>query len=188
LQEVSWDGEYVQIVIGTYGPAANSRRGIDDWLFKVCMPLIRDGVELPLFRGVDDRGLERALAAGIDVRPPDHHWYAAELEKALEYGGDHPAILIIDSAKADRTWREVAVDAPAEEHADARRFTQHNPLTRRDGQRMLYTRLPPTDSRQGSEYELSYAYYIPGDATDALIGYIRCVPAPLPSTAERSYP
>lgn len=156
-------------------PAFNRRKEIGDWM-DGCIVSARANYEgagrLPLFRGVDRASLERALRQGIDVVPTDAHWYGADLEKALEYGGDYPAILIIDANKVERPFREIASDAPDDAHREASEWAKGQPMPSRDGRWLLYSRLPKEDSRRGSPYELQYSWYIPGEAREALIGVI----------------
>ena len=171
----------LSIKVKTKGPPANFRHHIEDWFFKsIILPTLSNGgadIGLPLFRGVDSKGLQRALSNGIDVVPTDHHWFGGDLGKAIEYGDDYPNVLIIDVKRVERTYRQISVDAPLYEHDDARRFAGSEPIRSRDGTRMLYSRLPMTNNRRGSAYELEFAFYIPADAKDALIGYIECAPA-----------
>ncbi|ANN55971.1 hypothetical protein A9174_03780 [Mesorhizobium loti NZP2037] len=147
------------------------------WFFRsIAIPALKAGAAqvMPLFRGVDPISLQTALRQGIDVTPTDHHWYGDSLEKALEYGGDYPSLLIIDGSRTERTFCEIRVDEPASEHEAGRQLSGHEPIKSRDGSRLLYSRLPPSDKRRGSEYEFAYAHYIPGNASEALIGYIAC--------------
>jgi hypothetical protein len=175
--EAGRDGELLKIIIATGGPAMAMRDAIEEWFLPIMIAASKGSGSWPIFRGVDEEALARALANGIDVVPSDHHWYGAELDKALEYGGDHPSVLIIDGARVARTWRELRLDAPTAEHEEASRFAAGEPMISEDGIWVLYSRLPAEDRGRGTAYEKDYAYYIPGDARDALIGYIQCVPA-----------
>ncbi len=171
----------LKIKVTTTGPSCDLCEDIDRWFRRsISFPTVRKGqpdVGLPVFRGIDAKGLERALSNGIDVAPTDHHWFGSDLAKALEYGGDYPNVLIMDVKRIERTYRYLRVDAPQDEHEIARRFAGSEPIRSRDGTRLLYSRIPTTDSRRGSAYELEFAFYIPGNAKDALIGYIECAPA-----------
>lgn len=158
------------------GPAFRFRNEIKDAVFPLLSRAKRGLYSWLLYRGVDQSGLERAREAGIDVRPTDHHWFGdAYLDKALEYGGDYPAVLVIDPAHAQKTWRELPVDAAQEEHAAARAFAPVEPWTSKDGTKIWYSRLPPDDRRRASDYETNYSYCIVGDPKEALLGYVQCV-------------
>lgn len=169
----------LRITLSLPSPAFNHRRKIDDWMFNCTLEALKraskSGVsKLPLFRGVDKASLERALRNGIDVEPTYMHWYGADLEKALEYGGDNPAVLIIDGACAQRPFRDVPIHASGSAHAEAQRWAASEAIASEDGQSMRYSRLPLGDSRRGSSYETTYAWYLPGNPLDALLGVIEC--------------
>lgn len=179
VTKIALDGALVKIVLALNGKAFDHRQEIDRWMFDVVLTAFKAAelpTVLPTFRGVDDAALERALTQGIDVVPSDSHWYGAELEKALEYGGDYPSVLMIDSSYIQRPWRVVPSDAPQEKHSAARGWAPLQPLVASDGSHTFYSRLPLSDRSRGSDYEKAYAWYIPGDARDALVGYIQCVP------------
>lgn len=125
------------------------------------------------FRDVAQPGQRRLLELGVVVQQlVDALWYASDLVKATEYGGEYPAILMIDTVHAKRTWLELPVDAPPEAHAAARAFAPVEPLTSADGSHVFYSRLPPQDSARTSAYERHYAYCISGDPSEALLGYV----------------
>ena len=169
--------DLLRITLKLPSAAFNHRRKIDDWMFDCSLTAIvktSGHLQLPLFRGVDRASLERVLQNGIDVVPTDMHWYGADLEKALEYGGDYPHILIIDGALAQRTFRTVAADAPSREHRYARKWSGAAPISTSNGARHHYSPLPVGDSRRGSNYEIAHAWFIPGDPFEALLGIIEC--------------
>ena len=91
----------------------------------------------------------------------NHHWYGDALEKALEYGGDYPNVLILDAGRCERTFREIMIDAPANDHEAARQFAQGEPMKSRDGTRLLYSRLPVTDPGRGSSDEFDSCPFYP---------------------------
>ena len=176
VTDVRKDSGLLRIVLTLEMPAFNYRKAIDSWLFDCVLKTKMKDPErrfpLPEFRGVNASSLERALRTGIDVEPSNAHWYGSYLEKALEYGGDYPAVLIIDSACIERPFRQIAADAPEEKHAEARAWSVGEPV--RSGDWINYSRLPVDDIKRGSPYEAAYAWYIPGDAKEALIGVIEC--------------
>ena len=161
-------------------PAFFCREAIDSWMFDCVLHAHAhcDSEEfaLPIYRGVDAQSAARALANGIDVFPLDAHWYGSSLEKALEYGGDYPQVLIIDGRAAERTQRQVSATAAQADHDAARAWAGSDGFAVRGGW-MRYSRLPETDSRRGSDYEVAHAWFIPGDPKSALLGIISCKPS-----------
>jgi hypothetical protein len=93
--------------------------------------------------------------------------YVNFLGKALEYGGEEKLILCYDEARLDTTFREVPTSTPAEKLA---RLLERFPtrLTSDDGQMFWYSRLPDTDKRIATPYEVAYARWIPEDPWAAL--------------------
>lgn len=182
VTDVRQEAGLLRIVLTMDKPAFHYRKAIDDWMSK-CVREARvkvssDRFQLPIFRGVKAPLLETVLHVGIDAEPTDRHWYGDELDKALEYGGDYPAVLIIDGNRIERPVRDVAADAPAHEHAAAKAWSVGDPARVRDGKYLRYSRLPINNSKRGTSYETSYAWYIPGDPMEALLGVIECRPSP----------
>lgn len=177
-RSVSFENRLLRIEVATGPGPFSEARTIDTWFFDIFAAAHRavGQVPLPLFRGIDRASLARAVLHGIDMLPTDRPFFAAHLEKALEYGGDYPAILMIDPSKTDRPWRELRVDAHSDEHTAARAFAGNDPMTSTDGTKLWYSRLPEIYPGRASDYELAYAHYIPGEARDALIGYLDFVP------------
>jgi hypothetical protein len=68
-----------------------------------------------IFRGVALSRLGTVLRQGIDVTPSHAPFYAEDFEKAWEYGGWPKMILALNPGQLDRTFREVASDAPLAE-------------------------------------------------------------------------
>jgi hypothetical protein len=177
--DVRNDDDLLRIVLTLDQPAFDRRKEVDEWMFGCTAQALAkvDGAKrLPLYRGVDRVSFERALRAGIDVEPTDAHWYGADLEKALEYGGAYPAVLIIDGNRVERPYRNVAVDASDEAHREAKAWARGTPILSENGQWLKYSRLPESDNRRGSPYEAAHSWYIPGDAREALLGVIECMP------------
>lgn len=153
---------------------------IDSWMFDcVCVASGRcdqRGTAFPIYRGVDHEAFGRAIESGIDVIPSDAHWYGGPLEKALEYGGDYPHVLMIDGGAVESTSRQVAASAPQADHDAARVWAGSQGWEGRGGW-VNYSRLPETDNARGTDYETAYAWFIPGDPKAALLGVISCSPA-----------
>lgn len=180
VTDVRQEAGLLRITLKMDQPAYFNHAPIDHWMSK-CVREARikvssDRFALPIFRGVKVPLLERVLRAGIDVEPTNAHWYGGELEKALEYGGDYPAVLIIDGNRIERAVLDVEADAPAHEHVAAKAWSVGDPARVRDGKYLRYSRLPIDNSKRGTSYETSYAWYIPGDPKEALLGVIECRP------------
>lgn len=178
VTEVREEDGLLRVVLTLDRPAFNFGKEVADWMtdceYDARRTLIGSKVALPEFRGVDSESLGRALRHGIDVEPTDSHWYGAHLEKALEYGGDYPAVLIIDGNCIARPFRQIAADAPEEKHAAALAWAGSDGCSDNDHRWVHYSRLPAADLNRGSGYETAYAWYIPGDAKEALLGVIEC--------------
>ena len=180
VTEIREEAGLLRIVLTLDAPAFNLRKDISDWMLECVIQAFVSSrgqdLALPLFRGVDRAARERALQAGIDVHPTDARWYGSDaLEKALEYGGQYPDVLIIDGNCVKRPFRELDANAPEADHAEARAWANSDGMPDSYTGRILYSRLVgPDDGRRGSPYEAAYAYYIPGDAKQALIGIIEC--------------
>jgi len=177
VEAIGRDDDLLRIDISTGRLDGVRRREIDRWFSKsITLPSLKTGrlQTRPLFRGVDGKSLQTALRQGIDVIPANHYWHGSFLDKALEYGGDYPNVLLLDASRCERTFREIKIDAPENDHEAARQFAQGEPMKSRDGTKLLYSRIPATDPARGSSYEFAHAHFIPGDASQALIGYLAC--------------
>lgn len=179
ISEVSEDQGRLRVILALDKPAFDYRKAIESWMFDTVVDAITklSITALPEFRGIDRPSLNRALETGIDVSPTNAHWYGGPLDKALEYGGDYPAVLLLDSRQIERTFRDLSIEAPALEHEIARAWAVGDPIPSGNGQYLRYSRLPLNDRGRGTAYETSYAWYIPGDPKEALLGYILCEPA-----------
>lgn len=178
VSDVREEDGLLRVVLTLDQPVFDSRKKIHNWLFDctVAARKLHLGASrnLPIFRGLDELSLNRALRTGIDVEPSDRHWYGDALEKALEYGGDYPAVLIIDGNRTKRPYRDVPVDAPADDHAAAKTWSGGDALVSSNGKFLRYSRLPVNDINRGSSYETAYGWYIPDDPKEALLGVIEC--------------
>jgi hypothetical protein len=178
--DVREESGILRIVLTLDRPVFDYRQSLEKWMFGCVLDALElsgANLELPLFRGIDQSSLERALRYGIDVQPTNAHWYGDALEKALEYGGDYPAVLIIAGRCVERPYRTLAVDASVEDHVAAKAWAVGDAMQSENGQWLRYSRLPINDRQRGSPYETAYSWYIPGDAKIALLGVIECVPS-----------
>ena len=119
------------------------------------------------FRGVSIDRLQNVLDNGIDVLPTDSVIYADSYSKAWEYGGMPKVVLALKWAGLDRTWRELPAATPEAEIA-ALRLQFGTEVRSDDGSRIWLSRLPDSDRRVGTDYETSYARWIPGNPFDCL--------------------
>ena len=122
-------------------------------------------------RGVGLDRLPLVLASGIDVQPADAVVYVDELDKALEYGGEEKLILILDPNNLASTWEEVDASLDPKRLSDLRSRYQTE-LRSEDGRTVWFSRLPRSDRRVSSDYEVAYARWIPGDPQEALLGLL----------------
>src|SRR5262249_32033650 len=110
---------------------------------------------------------------GIDVLPTDSVIYANDLEKASEYGGRDGLIMLLNPSEMRRSY--MMLDASAD--PDNRRHIEQeygtDPIIFPEGT-LFYSRLPPTDRRRGTPYEVANGWYIPNDPFKVLSGVIIC--------------
>lgn len=182
ISDIREENGLLRIELELDRPAFFRSKEIDSWMFD-CVHMASNrcdqrDVDLPIYRGVDQGAAERAIESGIDVVPSDAHWFGGPLEKALEYGGDYPHVLIIDGGAVERTSRQVAGSAPQADHDSARVWAGSEGWKGRGGW-FNYSRLPHTDNARGTDYEAAYAWFIPGNPLDALLGVISCKPSAL---------
>jgi hypothetical protein len=119
------------------------------------------------FRGVSYDRLSTILGTGIDVEPTNAPIFVSDFDKAWEYGDWPKVIMVFDGRHLAYTYREITSDTPAEETA---RLMLEYPTRIPDhsGERTWLTRLPETDPRAASSYEVEFGRWIPGDPFDAL--------------------
>jgi hypothetical protein len=115
------------------------------------------------FRGVSLDRLDVVRSSGIDVVPPDHHFYADSLDKAIEYGGWPKVMLALDYRCLDRPYRRVAADAKAEDVIALRRTYPHE--VHDDNGRLWLTR---ASIQRFDGYDVEHGRWIPGDPLDAI--------------------
>lgn len=124
-----------------------------------------------IFRGVSVDRLSIILRTGIDVEPPNRHFFADHFEKAMEYGDWPKVILALDVKKVKRTFVEIPADTPQAEIASLRAIYP-TLRTRNDGEALWLSRLPDQDPRVASPYEVAHGYWIPDDPRSALRGIV----------------
>jgi len=108
------------------------------------------------------------LETGCDVQPADSvFWAEMDTQKAIEYGGDEKVMMCFDRKALDSSWREVPADTdPAELERLAAKFPTKR--VSEDSSSLWFSRLPASDPRVASPYEVAYGYWIPGDPFQAL--------------------
>jgi hypothetical protein len=122
----------------------------------------------PLFRGVSlDRFLP-VFTTGVDVEPTDAPIYCSDFDKAWEYGGSSPGvgprvIFALDQDMLERTFQTLPIDATPEEIAAVRTTYPHHHEEHPAG--LWFSRI----DRYVPSQEVPYAYWIPGNAKDALM-------------------
>jgi hypothetical protein len=130
--------------------------------------------ELPselTYRGVEIERLGTILVNGCDVEPTHVPFFAARLDKALEYcGNEHQVIQVFRQVHLKPCWQEHPATLSDEERAAIEK-DYPTVLPSRDGIYIWFSRLKPDDTRLCS-YERDYSYWIPGPASEALVGLI----------------
>jgi hypothetical protein len=126
----------------------------------------------PMYRAVSLDSLDHVLRTGIDVVPTDAAiWAADDPKKAMEYGGNDKAILVLDGTRMKRSFCELESNASPEAiMATELVFGSDFDITT-DGARW-YSRLPRADRRRCSAYEIAYGWYVPGNPSAALAAVI----------------
>jgi len=122
-------------------------------------------------RGVAIDCLDAVLEGGIDVRPTTAPIWVSSMDKAMEYGGFPKLLLLLDNGCLQQTFRELSDDSPTEHQEELRR-TYQTETRSPDGEKKWFSRLPESDRRLATGYEVAYARWIPGDAKRALQGLI----------------
>lgn len=120
-----------------------------------------------VFRGVNIDRLPTVLAQGIDVTPTDAVIYAAEFDKAWEYADFPKVILALDPLKLDRSFREVPSTCKDDSLSRLQKIFPTE-LVSTDGKSLWLSKLSRDDPRVGTNYEMAYAYWIPGNPFEAL--------------------
>jgi hypothetical protein len=119
------------------------------------------------YRAVSLDRLGTILKTGIDVEPSDSVIYTGPFDKAWEYGGWPKVILMLDWQVMEKTSRQVHADTPPGE-LDVWRKSYPTELRSSDGIPYWLSRLPETSKRIATDYEIAHAWWIPGNALEAL--------------------
>lgn len=127
-------------------------------------------------RGVALERLDSVLQHGIDVRPTDHPIFVADWDKALEYGDWPKLILLLHPGQLRPTGHEVSATLDPGELNELRK-TYPNQLVSTDGSKLWLTRFDPDAPQAGTDYEMAYGRYIPGNPFDALAAVLIFAPA-----------
>jgi hypothetical protein len=122
----------------------------------------------PLFRGVSLDRFLTVFTTGVDVEPTDAPIYCSDFDKAWEYGGSSIGvgprlIYALDQDMLERTFQTLPSDAaPAEIEALRTTYPHHH--EEHTGS-LRFSRI----DRYLPGSEIPYAYWIPGNARDALM-------------------
>ncbi len=118
-------------------------------------------------RGVSIDWLQHILEHGCDVDPSDRPIYVANLDKAIEYGGDIQVLQIFDPNRLKPSFTEVPTDTPPEELRRLEGLHASWEVSQ-DGTRIWYSKLARNDPRRTTDYEVAYCRCIYGHPWDAL--------------------
>jgi hypothetical protein len=121
----------------------------------------------PLFRGVAPDRFFAVMTTGVDVDPTDAPIYCSDFDKAWEYGGTSMSkglrlVYALDSTKLERTFRTLRLDAAPSEIDEVRQTYPHQHVEHEGS--LWFSRI----DRYFPGYEIPYAYWVPGNAKDAL--------------------
>ena len=132
-----------------------------------------------LYRGVEWSGLSRVLKNGCDVEPADAPFFAGHLSKALEYGctGDQ-VIQVFRASYLKPSWEEHSASSLSQTKSEELESVYPTKLITTDGEWLLFSRFPKSDTRTGTPYEREYGYWIPRENFKALVGVILIVENP----------
>lgn len=150
-------------------PAFKIRKELENNIgFPILVELMKKSHRTVYYRGIEPKKLQNALDHGIDVNP----FFATDsFEKALEYGGEYPLVLILDAQKIESSFRTIHPDA--ERHAEklaAARLDFKSPgiLDGGTGQ-WLFSHFPETHPSRLTGYEFAYGHRLAGEPRDALL-------------------
>lgn len=130
------------------------------------------------FRGVELDRLEAITRNFVDVEPSDAVVFAADLEKALEYG-DWPKVVMALRRKAMKRPFKTLPEAATQSDLEATQ-REYPTIIRLDDGSFYCSRLPKNHTCINTPYEWGYGWFIPGDAKEALAAiFIICRPEDL---------
>jgi hypothetical protein len=120
------------------------------------------------FRGVPIDRLAAVLTTGVDVQPTDAPIWCDDIEKANEYGrslfGDQTRVVFaLRGRLLEKTFRTLPLEATPSEIAAVRQVYPH---LYEEPNCLHFSRIK---DQRNLAYEAS-AYWIPGNAKDALLG------------------
>lgn len=128
------------------------------------------------FRGVALDRLDSVLRHGIDVWPTDQPIFVDCSDKAMAYGGWPKLLLLLHPDQLRPTWHEVSATLDPSELNELRK-TYPNQLVSTDGSKLWLTRFNLDAPQAGTDYEMAYGRYIPGNPFDALAAMLVFAPA-----------
>ena len=115
------------------------------------------------YRAVRIGALDRVMATGIDVEPSDHHFYAADWQKAWEYGAWPKLLLVLDPQHIRPTLIRVRDELT---ESEAHELEISYPIAETDKSGRSWRRRAST--RFADQDEIDYGRWIPGEARRAL--------------------
>lgn len=134
---------------------------------------LRD-IYTPIPRGTEFRNLKMVLSSGVDRDPPSEGFWAADIGKALEYGGWPKLLLGFDPARVERSWAEAELAATSEDDVNALKKAFPYQLSSHDGARIWFSHISiPTPGSVVSldshlQYERDFGWRLRSPGLDAL--------------------
>lgn len=153
-------------------PAFQINKALDESIgFPTFVSLFKRFGITPIYRGIDPANINKVLRNGVDRNP----FYGTDsFEKALEYGGDYPLVLVLNGSRVGNSLRTIYpdVDGHAEKLAAARlEFNSDGVFDELTGQ-WLFSHFPETDRGRFTDYEAAYGKHVAGDPQDALLALL----------------
>jgi hypothetical protein len=154
-------------------PAFQINKALDEHIgFPLFVSLFKKLGITPIYRGIDPANINNVLCNGVDRNP----FYGTDsFEKALEYGGEYPLVLVLNGSRVENSFSTIYPDADghAEKLAAARlEFSSDGAYDEVTG-RWLFSRFPESDRGRFTDYEAAYGKYLTGEPQDALLALLR---------------
>jgi hypothetical protein len=147
---------------------------LEDWYYKKLVEwsrtVARKGV---VCRGVSLERLAHVLDYGVDVPTGYPLWVDISLDKAWEYGGAHKLLMVLSNEFLQLSHRVLPLDTP---EAELETYSKEYQTVLRGESEIWLSRLPETDRRVGSPYEVAHCRFPLGDPRMALIALLAILP------------
>jgi hypothetical protein len=147
---------------------------LEDWYYKKFIEWV--GTVAPkgvVCRGVSLERLAYVLDQGIDVPAGHPLWVDISLDKAWEYGGTHKLLMVLSNEFLQLSHHVLPLNTPED---DLETYKKEYKTIVRGESEVWLSRLPQTDRRVGSPYEVAHCRFSVGDPHIALISLVIVLP------------